>query len=720
MEKDQHKQDLENFIRRQLEGVEPAPDADTWANIAARQRAANRILKWKFYGIRAAGVLVVVAIVVWGVWHFNSTTLQNELPQKESLQQNVVQTTDSPDSGISTQQTLPVPAGDATAAQGNLDNRPAWYRNNPIKGQTRRFLAETGILYQNPVSGNKVRIPGGALVYADGRPVTGEVDLFFREYRTMADFVAAGMPMHYGDGRGNFFFNSGGMFEVRVSQNGEDLKMAPNKNYTLVFAPTHALRNATLYYLPDATNQWKTLANETESASKEPRTFNTGGFNTGGHGQQALEDTAGISTLFRPRVLSAEEVAKDNLGAGGEANCLPGGNLWSLPDSVDPVVWLQESIVTGRAYAFGEIQPPVWFTRNSDKDDLFFLRGLERSEIKIVHRYDTEARFFPDDLGGVFTELAAFKGYYFTRQIDSTDLLWRPDRQAGVDEIFRQQRKWKRVSVFQQRGAECTVVFGDENEEIRVPAKLSRGSERASNTPFNPSLVFADYEKLRTARQQKFTDAVRRWRHFVKLADVHQTPEEWCLPTRMWFDFFDENKKMMRARYDSLYKTGITTDRALAAATLDKWRNKVRQLQMERMKSASKNMTRSAQLPMTLTVSGFGTYNWDQIFQIANPTKYLYPRYKTLAGESIVPVSTRIIDRDRRLYFSLPDNRELIKVAGRSMDVIVTDPKGRIYYLPGKTYAGLDLKNAEEFTFQMEDVTDKVGDPEAWGQLLGI
>ncbi|HOY07216.1 MAG TPA: hypothetical protein PLO67_17535, partial [Saprospiraceae bacterium] len=364
--------------------------------------------------------------------------------------------------------------------------------------------------------------------------------------------------------------------------------------------------------------------------------------------------------------------------------------------------------------------PPVWFTRNSDKDDLFFLRGLERSEIKIVHRYDTEARFFPDDLGGVFTELAAFKGYYFTRLIDSTDLLWRPDRQAGVDQIFRQDRKWKRVSVFQQKGAECTVVFGDEKEEIRVPAKLSRGSERASNTPFNPSLVFADYEKLRAARQQKFTDAIRRWRHFVKLADVHQTPEEWCLPTRMWFDFFDENKKMMRARYDSLYKTGITTDRALAASTLEKWRAKVRQLQMARMKSASKNMTIRNQLSMTMTVSGFGTYNWDQIFQIANPTKYLYPRYKTLAGESIVPVSTRIIDRDRRLYFSLPDNKELIKVAGRSMDVIVTDPKGRIYYLPGKTYAGLDLKNAEEFTFQMEDVTDKVGDPEAWGQLLGI
>jgi hypothetical protein len=91
-----------------------------------------------------------------------------------------------------------------------------------------------------------------------------------------------------------------------------------------------------------------------------------------------------------------------------------------------------------------------------------------------------------------------------------------------------------------------------------------------------------------------------------------------------------------------------------------------------------------------------------------------------LAGAAIVPSSTHIIDRERRLYFSSPDNKQLVKVPGRSMDVIVTSLSGRIYYLSGKTYAGLDLKNAEEFTFKLEDVTDKVGSPEAWGELLGI
>jgi hypothetical protein len=411
MEKDKHNQELENFIRRQLEGVEPAPDADTWAYIAAQQRAANRLLRWKFYGIRAAGLLLVT-LLIWSAWHYSASLRHYEQSPNPELPQSIVQNAERAAPGFSEQAPLAAAANDVVAAPVNQAKRPDWYLHNTVKGQTVHFTAEKGINYRNPVSGNKVRIPGGALVYPDGRPVTGPVELFFREYRTMADFLAAGMPMHYGDDRGAFLFNSGGMFEVRVSQNGQDLKMAPQKNYAIDFTPTHALRDANLYYLPDETNKWSDVP----------------------HGQQALEDTVGLSALFRPRVLTAEQVAADNLGAGDQANCLPGSNLWSIPDTADPVVWLQESIVTGRAYAFGEIEPPVWFRRNSDKDDLFFLRGMERSEIKIVHRYDTEARFFPDDLGGVFTELAAFKGYYFTRLVDSTDMLWRPDRQNSVDQ----------------------------------------------------------------------------------------------------------------------------------------------------------------------------------------------------------------------------------------------------------------------------------------------
>ena len=696
MEQDKNTQDLEKFVRQQLEGIQPTPDADTWSKIADRQQPLNTWLRFRFYGIRVAGFLGAVTLV-WAVGQYN-TPEKPALPAPSDAwqQQNVAaHTQDAALNPFNADDAL-FAAGDAAANRlSKGQKRPEWYRNNTVPIQQVRFSAEKGIQYQSPVSGNKVRIPGGVLVYADGSPVTGAVDLLFREYRTIADFLAAGMPMHYEDERGSFFFNSGGMFEVRVSQNGADLFIAPGKKYNIDFAPTAALSDATLYFLPDTTNQWAHVP----------------------HGQQALEDTVGLAAMLRPRVLTENQVAADNRG---EINldCLPG--LWSIPDTADAVAWLQDAILTGRAYAYGSIQPPMWFRKNAERGDAFFLRALDRSDIRIVHRYDTDERFFPDDLNHIFSELSAFKECYFTRLVDSTDMLWRPDPQNSVDQMFRQHRNWKRVNIYPQKGAECTVVFGDEDEEIKVPARLSRSSERGSNAPFNPAAIFAEYERLRAIRQRAAIDGIQRWRHFVATADMYQTEQEWCMPVRMWFDYFEENKKAMRQRYDALYKTGITTDRTLAAATIETWKERIRQLHFARMAQQPKEQSKAKQMAMSLSVSGFGTYNWDQIFQVAQEATYLYPRYQTLGGASIIPSSTRVIDRERRLFFSLPKNDKLFKAPGRHIDVIVMAKDGRVYYLPGKTYADLALENKEEFTFQLEDITDRVDSPLEWSRLLGI
>lgn len=696
MEQDKNTQDLEKFVRGQLDGMQPKPDADTWSKIAERQQPLNTWLRLRFYGIRCAVLLGAVALV-WAAWQYNTpeTPVAPE-PAGNSVQQEVAGMSNNPVLDPLHVGALPLAANEKPLTSlSSAQKRPDWYQRNTVPIQQVRFSAEKGIQYRSPVSGNKVRIPGGVLVYADGSPVSGAVDLLFREYRTMADFLAAGMPMHYEDERGAFFFNSGGMFEVRVSQNGADLFLAPGKNYNIDFTPTADLSDATLYYLPDATNQWGNVP----------------------HGQQALEDTVGLNAMFRPRVLTEIQVAANNR-KNMNLDCLPG--LWPIPDTADAVSWLQSAIQTGRAYAAGAIQPPVWFRKNAERGDAFFLRALDRSDIRIVHRYDTEERFFPDDLNKVFSELSAFKECYFTRLIDSSDMLWRPDPHNSVDQMFRQQRNWTKVNIYPQGGANCTVVFGDEDEEIKVPARLSRSSERGNNAPFNPTLIFTEYERLRAARHKKTIDGIQRWRHFAATADMFQTAEEWCMPMRMWFDYFDENKKMMQQRYDSLYKSGIAIDRALAAATIEKWRERIRQLHFERMAQESKNQTKTTQMAMSLTVSGFGTYNWDQIFQVADQAKYLYPRYQTLGGDRIIPASTRVIDREQRLFFSLPKNDQLIKAPGRLLDIVITAKDGRIFLLPGKTYAGLAFEGKEEFTFRMEDVTDKVDTPLEWAQLLGI
>lgn len=699
MEQDKNTPDLEKFVRGQLDSLRPEPDADTWSKIAGQQAPLNRRLRLRFYGIRLV-LLTGVLVAAWAIWQYATAEPASIPVPKVESDRMYAGAASAPDFG----QTLPtdVTTRAGVPFSGNHVRRPDWYRTNTVPGETARFTAEQGIRYQSPVSGNKVHIPGGVLVYADGSPVTGPVDLMFREYRTVADFLAAGMPMHYSDNRGTFFFNSGGMFEVRVSQNGADLFVASGKNYEVDFAPTADLRDASLFYLPDSSNQWGHIAPDSDFFS-EPEA---------GHGIAVERNAAGM-----PRILGEPDVVAD-MQRNFTISCIP--DMWSVPDTADAVAWLQESIVTGREYAYGKLTPPLWFRKNSGKADAFFLWALERSNIRIVHEIDLDSRFFPDDLENVFTELSAFKGYYFIRQTDSTDALWRPDPQNSVDQIFSQPRTWKKVTVYPQENAKCLVVFGDEKEQISIPARLCRSNDRNPSTSFNPTAVFAEYERLRNVRHRNIVDQMHRWRQFIALSDIWQRPKEWCMPVNAWFDYFDGHKKMMQYRYDSLYQTGIVTDRTLAAEVIQKWKSEIRQLHFKNIAQQQKNANKMQQMAMTLRLTGFGTHNWDQIFQVAAQIRYMEPRYKTLAGTTITPKQTRIVDRERNLFFSMPESASLLNVPGRNMDVIVTAADGRVYYLPGKTYAGLTLENKKDFTFQMEDVTDRVGSPKEWAALLGI
>ena len=77
MEQDKNTQDLEKFVRQQLEGIQPTPDADTWSKIADRQQPLNTWLRFRFYGIRVAGFLGAVTLV-WAVGQYNT-------PEKPAL-----------------------------------------------------------------------------------------------------------------------------------------------------------------------------------------------------------------------------------------------------------------------------------------------------------------------------------------------------------------------------------------------------------------------------------------------------------------------------------------------------------------------------------------------------------------------------------------------------------------------------------------------------------
>ena len=253
--------DFEKFIRKEMEGLGQNPPDLSWEKIAAQQRPQNTWLKVRYYSKFIAPVAAAVLLVAGFIWwrplaNDNNLTAENGsdaafiqgffAPVPENY---LMQPVAMPMAGAS-------PTGPLHQATPRVNSFPSWYRKNNVPVDRIRFIAEEGMRYQSPVSGNSVTIPANSLVYADGTPVQGEADLFFREYRTIPDILAADIPMHYSDGRGDFFFNSGGMFDVRVSQNDQELFMAPGLAYDVNFKATNNLSKTSLFYFDEDKNNW--------------------------------------------------------------------------------------------------------------------------------------------------------------------------------------------------------------------------------------------------------------------------------------------------------------------------------------------------------------------------------------------------------------------------------------------------------------------------------
>jgi hypothetical protein len=112
------------------------------------------------------------------------------------------------------------------------------------------FNAEDGITL-HVTTGTHIVIPKNALVNEKGEPVTGKVTARFREFHTPGEILHSGIPMQFGDDRTDYF-SSGGMMELRVSQNGKDVKLAENAKVQVELASAITPdKDFKLYYLTD-------------------------------------------------------------------------------------------------------------------------------------------------------------------------------------------------------------------------------------------------------------------------------------------------------------------------------------------------------------------------------------------------------------------------------------------------------------------------------------
>ena len=95
------------------------------------------------------------------------------------------------------------------------------------------------------------------MVDKNGKPVKGEYDLVYQEFRDAADIVFSGIPMTYTSSGTEYNFSSVGMYEIRANQNGNELQL--NKPIQIDFNATAAKDDVGFFKMDDNTGEWEKI-----------------------------------------------------------------------------------------------------------------------------------------------------------------------------------------------------------------------------------------------------------------------------------------------------------------------------------------------------------------------------------------------------------------------------------------------------------------------------
>lgn len=87
------------------------------------------------------------------------------------------------------------------------------FKNADVAKNSFEVDAERGDTISTP-TGSRIYIPAGALVDANGNPITGKVNISYREFQKAADIIASGILMTYDSAGVTKDFETAGMFEI--------------------------------------------------------------------------------------------------------------------------------------------------------------------------------------------------------------------------------------------------------------------------------------------------------------------------------------------------------------------------------------------------------------------------------------------------------------------------------------------------------------------------
>lgn len=164
------------------------------------------------------------------------------------------------------------------------------FKNVKIAAQTYAVDAEKGgeIKLEN---GTRIMVPPNAFVDKNGQPVSGQVDLKYREFHSAVDIMVSGIPMKMTDGGEEYDFESAGMFEIKGYSGANEIAIADGKDLKVQLASFKPEENYNHYYFDEEKGEWKELASAVKP-EKNPDFVPTQNLPTTAEGLAASDGTA--------------------------------------------------------------------------------------------------------------------------------------------------------------------------------------------------------------------------------------------------------------------------------------------------------------------------------------------------------------------------------------------------------------------------------------------
>ena len=154
------------------------------------------------------------------------------------------------------------PKSELIQAQVGKSNASYDAKYNSPTNEDVKFVNLLAVVKSNEVlivqteSGTKITIPANTLMDGNGKKITGNIVLKYREFLDQKDIFQSGIPMLYKDGTEERVFESGGMFELLVYQNDEPIYIAPQKQVQVDLASKQVGDNFNVYYYSPDDSSW--------------------------------------------------------------------------------------------------------------------------------------------------------------------------------------------------------------------------------------------------------------------------------------------------------------------------------------------------------------------------------------------------------------------------------------------------------------------------------